>query len=78
MEQTDRNIVKKAVFNRPDDANKGTLGSLLCICGCYGMAGAAIMAGQAALRCGLGLLKTALPKSIYPMRKKNCRRQRTW
>lgn len=67
MEQTDRNIVKKAVFDRPDDANKGNLGSLLCICGCFGMAGAAIMAGKAALRCGLGLLKTALPKSIYPI-----------
>lgn len=67
MEQTDRNIVKKAVFDRPDDANKGTLGSLLCICGCFGMAGAAIMAGKAALRCGLGVLKTALPKSIYPI-----------
>lgn len=67
MEQTDRNIVKKAVFSRPDDANKGTLGSLLCICGSYGMAGAAIMAGKAALRCGIGLLKTALVKSIYPI-----------
>ena len=67
MEQTDRNIVKKAVFDRPDDANKGTLGSLLCICGSFGMTGAAIMAGKAALRCGLGLLKTALPKSIYPI-----------
>lgn len=67
MEQTDRNIVKKAVFDRPDDANKGTLGSLLCICGSFGMAGAAIIAGKAALRCGLGLLKTALPKSIYPI-----------
>ncbi|MGN0501403.1 MAG: NAD(P)H-hydrate dehydratase [Ruminococcus sp.] len=67
MEQTDRTIVKKAVFDRPDDANKGTLGSLLCICGSFGMAGAAIMAGKAALRCGLGLLKTALPKSIYPI-----------
>lgn len=67
MEQTDRNIVKKAVFDRPDDANKGTLGSLLCICGSFGMAGAAIMAGKAALRSGLGLLKTALPKSIYPI-----------
>lgn len=67
MEHTDKNIVKKAVFIRPDDANKGTLGSLLSICGCYGMAGAAIMAGKAALRCGLGLLKTAVPKSIYPI-----------
>lgn len=67
MQFSDINTVKKAVFNRPDDANKGTLGSLLCICGCYGMAGAAIMAGKSALRCGLGLLKTALPKSIYPI-----------
>lgn len=67
MEKTDKNIVKKAIFKRPDDANKGTLGSLLSICGCYGMAGAAIMAGKSALRCGLGLLKTALPKSIYPI-----------
>ena len=56
-----------AVFNRPDDSNKGTLGSLLCICGSYGMAGAAIMAGKAALRCGIGLLKIAVPKSIYPV-----------
>lgn len=67
MEQTDKNIVKKAVFKRPDDANKGTLGSLLCINGSFGMAGAAIMAGKAALRCGLGLLKTAVVKSIYPI-----------
>lgn len=67
MERTDKNTVKKAVFNRPDDANKGTLGSLLNICGSYGMAGASIMAGKSALRCGLGLLKMALPKSIYPI-----------
>lgn len=66
MKETDRLLFNKAVFNRPDDSNKGTLGSLLCICGSYGMAGAAIMAGKAALRCGIGLLKIAVPKSIYP------------
>lgn len=71
MEQTDKNFVKRAVFNRPDDANKGTCGSLLSICGCYGMAGAAVMAGKAALRCGIGLLKMALPKSIYPIAAQN-------
>jgi len=64
MKETDRLLFNKAVFNRPDDSNKGTLGSLLCICGSYGMAGAAIMAG---LRCGIGLLKIAVPKSIYPV-----------
>ena len=67
MEQTDRNIVKKAVYRRSDDANKGMLGSLLMICGCYGMAGAAVMAGKASLRCGIGLLKNAVVKSIYPI-----------
>ena len=67
MKETDRFLFNKAVFNRPDDSNKGTLGSLLCICGSYGMAGAAIMAGKAALRCGIGLLKIAVPKSIYPV-----------
>ena len=67
MKETDRLLFNKAVFNRPDDSNKGTLGSLLCICCSYGMAGAAIMAGKAALRCGIGLLKIAVPKSIYPV-----------
>lgn len=67
MKETNRLLFNKAVFNRPDDSNKGTLGSLLCICGSYGMAGAAIMAGKAALRCGIGLLKIAVPKSIYPV-----------
>ena len=67
MKEKDRLLFNKAVFNRPDDSNKGTLGSLLCICGSYGMAGAAIMAGKAALRCGIGLLKIAVPKSIYPV-----------
>lgn len=71
MERTDCNFVKRAVFNRPDDANKGSCGSLLSICGCYGMAGAAVMAGKSALKCGIGLLKTALPKSIYSIAAQN-------
>ena len=67
MERTDVNLVKKAVGNRPDDAHKGTIGTLLSVCGCYGMAGAALLSSMAALRCGVGLLKCALPKRIYPI-----------
>lgn len=67
MEVIDKNSVKRAVFHRHADANKGTLGSLLTVCGCYSMAGAAIMAGKAALRSGIGLLKMAVPQSIYPI-----------
>ena len=50
MTVTDVNVVKSAIFERPDDANKGTLGSLLCVCGSYGMAGAAVMSAKGALR----------------------------
>lgn len=71
MERTDKNIVKRALPKRPDDANKGTVGTLLSICGSYGMAGAAVLAGKAALRCGIGLEKLALPKSIYPIAAQN-------
>lgn len=67
MEKNGKNIVITAVAPRPDDAHKGTMGTLLSICGSYGMAGACILAGTAALRCGVGLLKCALPKSIYPI-----------
>ena len=31
------------------------------------MAGAAVMAGAAALRCGAGLVQMALPEAIYPI-----------
>lgn len=67
MTVTDVNVVKSAIFERPDDANKGTLGSLLCVCGSYGMAGAAVMSAKGALRTGIGLAKCALPRSIYPI-----------
>lgn len=67
IELTDKNIVRKALPKRPDDANKGSVGSLLSLCGSYGMAGAAMLCGKAALRSGVGLLKCALPRSIYPL-----------
>ena len=67
MEYIDCAIVKRAVGYRPDDAHKGTMGTLLSVCGSYGMAGACLLSGTAALRSGIGLLKCALPKSIYPI-----------
>ncbi len=48
-------------------SNKGDLGKLLLVCGSYGMAGACIMAARAALRCGVGLLRIAADKRIYPI-----------
>lgn len=53
--------------HRPDDAHKGTMGTMLNISGSYSMAGACILSSMSALRTGVGLLKVALPDSIYPI-----------
>ena len=63
----DKNIARSALVRRSPDADKTTVGSLLSVCGSYGMAGAAIMSSKAALRGGIGLLKLAVPESIYPI-----------
>ena len=49
---------------RPRDANKGQFGHVLVVAGSLGKAGAAVMAGIAALRTGAGLVTVACPKSI--------------
>ena len=50
---------------RPLDSHKGTFGTLLSVCGSYGMAGAAILSARAAGRVGTGLVIAAVPESIY-------------
>jgi hydroxyethylthiazole kinase-like uncharacterized protein yjeF len=42
---------------RPEHANKGSFGKLLCIGGNQGMAGAIRLSAESALRCGVGLVK---------------------
>jgi len=49
---------------RPLAANKGNFGHVLVIGGSFGKAGAAAMAGMAALRSGAGLSTVATPKSV--------------
>lgn len=44
--------------------NKGSFGTLLSVCGARDMPGAALLSGQAALRCGVGLLALAAPESV--------------
>lgn len=52
---------------REANAHKGTFGHLLAIAGSDGMAGAARLCAEGALRSGVGLLTAALPRSIYPI-----------
>lgn len=52
---------------RAADSHKGTYGTLLTVCGSYGMAGAAVLCAKAAYRSGVGICACATPKSIYPI-----------
>lgn len=63
----ENNLVKSLIPKRKKSFHKGSAGTALQICGSYGMAGAAILSAKAALRCGVGLVKAILPKSIYPI-----------
>ena len=52
---------------RPISAHKGTFGTALLVAGSINYTGAAILAGQAALRSGTGLVTLATPQTIYPI-----------
>jgi len=51
---------------RDPGANKGNFGHVLVVGGSLGKAGAAAMAGMAALRAGAGLVTVACPRSVLP------------
>ncbi len=64
---TDDAFVKAHLPRRIANSHKGTYGRLLSVCGSYGMVGAALLAGRASLRMGLGLLYMAIPERVYPI-----------
>lgn len=59
--------VKKNFKKRDKNSHKGSFGRQLNICGSYFMPGAAVICAKAALKTGVGLLKCAFPKSVYPV-----------
>lgn len=68
----DWDMVAPCFQPRPADSHKGTYGHLLSVCGSYGMAGAAVLAARAALRCGAGLVTAALPPRCIPWPPQAC------
>ncbi len=67
MRELDLRYVKAHLPHRPDNAHKGTMGSLCSITGSYGFSGAAVLSAKAALRSGVGLLFQIIPEAIYPV-----------
>jgi len=57
--------VKKIIKPRKRDSHKGTYGKAGFLSGSTGMAGAAVLNLNAALRSGAGLVKCFIPSSIY-------------
>lgn len=67
MKEINYQFLKNTIKPRPYNAHKGSMGSLLSICGSYGMAGAEILSAKSALRTGVGLLRLLILKSVYPI-----------
>ncbi len=64
----DLDLLLRELPPRPAKAHKGMYGTLLVIGGDQGMAGAAALAGEAALRCGAGLVRVATrPEHVAPL-----------
>lgn len=60
-----RDMVKNKLLKRCDSSHKGNFGKLMCICGCKNMPGAAKFCISGALRCGVGIVRAAIPEAIY-------------
>ena len=58
---TEEDEIRRSIKPRKRFAHKGTFGHGLLIAGSYGMAGASILASQACLRSGIGLLTVHVP-----------------
>ncbi len=67
MMPIDYQSVRLCFPQRKADTNKGTYGTLVQICGSDGMAGAAVFSGKAAVQSGVGLVRSVLPRCIYPI-----------
>jgi hydroxyethylthiazole kinase-like uncharacterized protein yjeF len=57
---------------RPQDAHKGTFGTVVVLAGSLGFTGAAYLAATAAARTGAGLVRLLVADSIYPILAAKC------
>ena len=63
----DYNCVRASFPEIDYNANKGSNGKLLCLCGSYTMPGAAVICAKSAVKSGAGLVKITTPASAYPI-----------
>ena len=61
----DKSDITDLLVRRKKFSHKGDYGHALLIAGSYGMGGAAILSGRAAMRSGAGLLTAHIPEKLY-------------
>ncbi len=64
---TDRTFAHTVIRTRPREIHKGDCGRVLIIAGSKEMAGAAVFAARAAIKCGSGLVKVCTARQIFPV-----------
>ncbi len=67
IEKIDIESVKNIIPKKSPISHKGVFGRLLTICGSETMPGACIMAVEAVLKSGVGIVQAAVPKSLMPV-----------
>ena len=63
----DASDVRACLLDRSPFAHKGQMGTALLIAGCYGMAGAAVLASKACMRSGAGKVVVNTPRRNIPI-----------
>lgn len=71
-------IGKPKLPRRRRDAHKGDFGKLFILAGSVGYTGAPVLAAQAAVRAGAGLVTLAVPPEIYPIAAVKCDETMVW
>ncbi len=64
---TTKKLVSSLLVRRKMGMHKGNFGHVLLLAGSRGKTGAAVLAAQAALRVGVGLVTVATPQSVLPV-----------
>lgn len=65
-------LVKTVLPVRARNSHKGDYGRVLLLCGSTGMTGAAVLAANAAVRSGSGLVYLGVPESVFPICASHC------
>ena len=72
MDRITAELARKLLPPRDSAGHKGTFGKVYVLGGAVGYTGAPVYAGEAAARCGSGLVFVGVPKEVYPIVAARC------